>query len=111
MIEGMYTTSLTVAEYFGKAHHDVLKAIRNLDCSRVFFNCHYEAPSEVMEYTDGNGALRSKTTSRTGHYRMSREGFLFLALAYRGAKAARIREAFITDPSSYPDDLLWEITP
>lgn len=32
----------------------------------------------------------------------------FLALAYRGARAARIREAFITNPSSYPDDLLWE---
>ncbi len=110
-INGIYTTSPTVAEYFGKKHDAVLRDIRMLDCSLAFRECHFEPHQEVISYVDAGRQWRSKETSRTGHYRMSREGFLFLALAYRGAKAARIREAFITDPSSYPDDLLWENTP
>ena len=30
------TSSLVVAEYFGKAHKDVLRAIKSLDCSELF---------------------------------------------------------------------------
>lgn len=110
-MKGPFTTSLTVAEFFGKAHHHVLRAIREAQCSSEFHSDHFYEVLEIIDFAGSGGVWRSKETSRTGHYRMTREGFMFLALAYRGAKAARIREAFITDPSSYPDDLNWEYAP
>ncbi|MGL6403465.1 Rha family transcriptional regulator [Aeromonas hydrophila] len=78
------TTSLDVAERFGKRHDTVLRALRNLDCSPEF-------------------ALRNfAECSRTGSnnkpepfFRMTRDGFTFLCMGFTGKEAAKWKEAYI----------------
>ena len=48
------TSSLVVAKYFGKAHKDVLRAIKSLDCSELFNQRNF-AP---VEYVDKKGEKR-----------------------------------------------------
>ena len=67
------TSSLVVADYFRKAHKDVLKAIKLLDCS-VLFNQRNFAP---VEYRDKKGENRPM-------YYMTRDGFTFLAMGFAG---------------------------
>ena len=57
------TSSLVVADYFRKAHKDVLRAIKMLDCS-VLFNQRNFAP---VEYRDKKGENRPM-------YYMTRDG-------------------------------------
>lgn len=78
------TTSLVVAEKFGKRHKDVLRAIGNLDCSPDFTGRNF-APSE---YTDPTGR-------RLPMFYITRDGFAFLAMGFTGPEAARWKEAFI----------------
>lgn len=76
---GMFTTSLIIAEAFEKEHKDVLKAISNLECSPEFNERNF-AP---VEYKDAKGEMRPA-------YRLTRDGFAFLAItkaifaAFRG---------------------------
>lgn len=81
------TTSLQVAEYFGKPHNDVLKSIRALDCSQLFREGNYSLSS----YSRKNGNI-SKTYPM---YYMTRDGFTFLAMGFTGKVAARFKEAYI----------------
>jgi Rha family phage regulatory protein len=78
------TTSLAVAEHFGKNHKDVLRAIRNLDCS-LEFNGRNFAP---VTYQDEKGEARPM-------YRIYRDGFSFLAMGFTGKEAAAWKEAYI----------------
>lgn len=73
----MFTTSLTVAQAFEKEHKDVLKAISNLECSKEFNERNF-AP---VEYKDAKGEMRPA-------YRLTRDGFAFLAMGFTGKKAA-----------------------
>ncbi len=79
------TTSLDVAEKFGKQHKDVLKAIRNLECSEEFSRRSF-APAN---YLDSQGKNRSM-------YRISRDGFSILVMGFNGKEAGRWKEAYIT---------------
>lgn len=79
------TTSLQIAEHFGKAHNLVLRTIRNLECSREFNQCNF-AP---VEYLDAKGEKRPC-------YRITRDGFVFLAMGFTGKEAAQWKEAYIT---------------
>ena len=45
----LWTTSLDIAEKFGKRHDDVLKAIRNLECSDGFRLRHFAESSYQVE--------------------------------------------------------------
>ncbi len=87
MISGMYTTSLTVAEYFGKRHGGVLRDIRFLDCSLAFRECHFEKHHEPSEVQNGKPQP---------YYRITRDGFTFLAMGFIGKEAARWKESYIT---------------
>lgn len=78
------TSSLVVADYFRKAHKDVLRAIKMLDCS-VLFNQRNFAP---VEYRDKKGENRPM-------YYMTRDGFTFLAMGFTGKVAAQFKEAYI----------------
>ena len=78
----MFTTSLTVAQAFEKNHFDVLKAIKNLECSPQFNERNFAA----VEYIDAKGEMRP---------RMSRDGFSFLAMGFTGKKAAAWKEKFL----------------
>lgn len=80
----MFTTSLTVAQAFEKEHKDVLKAISNLECSKEFNERNF-AP---VEYKDAKGEMRPA-------YRLTRDGFAFLAMGFTGKKAAAWKEKFL----------------
>lgn len=76
--------SLFVAKFFEKEHKDVLKSIRELDCSEEFSRRNF-APSN---YTDERGKKQPCID-------MTRDGFTFLAMGYRGKKAAYFKELYI----------------
>ena len=76
--------SMFVAKFFEKRHDDVLKSIRNLDCSDEFRLRNFAETS----YKDGQG-------KKQPCYAMTRDGFTFLAMGYRGEKAAKFKELYI----------------
>lgn len=82
--EQSLTTSRIVSSAFDKNHRDVLRSIGNLDCSQQFTERNFA----LSEYKDPTGrALRE--------YRMTRDGFMFLAMGFTGHEAARRKEGFI----------------
>lgn len=78
------TTSRKIAEKFGKNHKDVLKAVRNLDCSQKFIERNF-APNE---FKDSIGRTLSE-------YIVTRDGFSFLVMGFTGKLAAKFKEEFI----------------
>lgn len=78
------TTSLDVAQHFGKRHDTVLRAIRQLDCSEEFTHRNFAA----SEYQDSTGRT-------LGMYQITRDGFVFLCMGFTGADAAKWKEAYI----------------
>ena len=82
------TTSLQIAEHFGKIHRDVVRAVENLECSadfrlRNFAQSSFDAPMP-------NGGTRKHSM-----YRITRQGFSFLAMGFTGKEAAQWKEAYI----------------
>lgn len=73
-----------VADCFEKDHNKVLRDIRELDCSKEFRLSNFGQSS----YTNAQG-------KKQPCYCMTRDGFVFLAMGYRGAKAARFKELYI----------------
>lgn len=80
----LFTTSLDLAANFGKRHDAVLRAIRNLDCSENFMLRNYVA----REYVDERGNAQPM-------YEISRDGFTFLIMGFRGVNAAYWKEKYI----------------
>lgn len=78
------TTSTDIAKCFGKHHRNVLRKIESLDCSAEFNALNFE----LVEYEDGKGELRPM-------YRITKDGFVYLAMGFTGAKAAQFKEAYI----------------
>lgn len=73
-----------VAQFFEKEHRAVLRDIRELDCSEEFRLHNF---------------VQSAYINEQGHkqpcYIMTRDGFVFLAMGYRGKKAAQFKELYI----------------
>ena len=73
-----------VAQFFEKEHRAVLRDIRELDCSEEFRLYNF---------------VQSAYINEQGHkqpcYIMTRDGFVFLAMGYRGKKAAQFKELYI----------------
>lgn len=88
------TTSLKVAEHFGKPHKDVLEKIKNAECSPEFTERNFS----LSEYTDSTGR-------KLPCYELTRNGFFFAALGFTGKKAAKWREAYITAFSAMEKEL------
>lgn len=82
------TTSTEVARVFGKRHADVLRRIEKLDCSDAFRQRNFALSS--YEEKTGNG-----TTRKYPMYRLTRDGFVFLAMGFTGSHAADFKEAYI----------------
>lgn len=76
--------SLFMAQAFEKRHDNVLKDIRELDCSDEFRLLNFEESS----YRNAQG-------KRQPSYCMTRDGFVYLAMGYRGKKAAQFKELYI----------------
>ena len=94
------TTSLSIAEHFGKQHKDVLKSIRNL-CA--------ELPEDVRER---NFALTYRTIAGPNNSERQEEffivyfdGFILLAMSYTGKKALQIKLLYIAAFNAMRDEL------
>lgn len=77
------TTSLKVAEYFGKRHKDVLKKIRNTisDCDDSEYTQRNFAP---FDFIDKNGDTQPA-------FNLTRNGFMLLVMGFTGKAALQIK--------------------
>lgn len=78
------TSSIAVAEYFGKNHKNVLRAIQHLECSEEFNRLNF-AP---VKYIDAKGEKRPA-------YEITKDGFAMLAFGFTGKQAAAFKERYI----------------
>ena len=78
------TTSLKLAEVFGKEHKNILKAVRALEIPEEFARLNFE-PSA---YLDAN-------TRQRPMYFITRDGFTLLAMGFTGARAMAYKLAYI----------------
>lgn len=76
--------SLYVAKFFEKEHNKVLRDIRELDCSEEF-----------RLFNFGQSFYKNEQGKKQPCYYMTRDGFVFLAMGYRGKKAAHFKELYI----------------
>lgn len=90
----LVTDSRRVAKHFKKAHKSVLRAFDNLKCSDEFNGRNF-AP---VEEADSKGEDRRVI-------RMTKDGFVFLAMGFQGDEAGRIKEAYINAFNVMADQL------
>lgn len=88
------TTSLRVAEYFGKQHAKVLRAVRQLTCSAKFRQANFGESS----YMNDQGKKQPMVT-------MTKDGFTFLVMGFTGEKASAWKEGFIEAFNWMADEL------
>lgn len=86
------TTSRKIAEVFEKEHYNVLRDIESLDCSEEFNALNFE----LVKYKDKKGEKRPE-------YIITKDGFVFLVMGYRGKKAAAFKEAYIKQFNAMED--------
>jgi len=82
------TSSLQVANVFGKQHKDVLRAINQLECSQPFKERNF-APSFYIRELDNRGQHKYPM------YYMTKDGFTFLVMGFTGKVAAKFKEDYI----------------
>lgn len=79
-----WTTSLNIAEVFGKEHFHVLKSVENLECSQEFRRTNFRLSSYI-----------NSQNKEQKMYDLTRDGFSFLVMGFTGSKAAQFKEAYI----------------
>lgn len=92
------TDSLRVAEVFGKMHKNVLADIEKLDCSEEFRQLNFQPSS-----------YRNQQNKKQPCYVMTKDGFTYLVMGYRGKKASAFKEWYIkkfNEMSNFVTDLL-----
>ena len=80
------TTSLIVAEVFGKEHKNVSRDIETLSFSDNFNRLNFE----LIKYVDSRGREQKA-------YEITKDGFSFLVMGYTGEKAGEFKEKFIRE--------------
>lgn len=78
------TSSLLIAEEFGKKHQHVLEAIKNIECSDDFRASNFRLSSYI--------SVQGKELPM---YEITKDGFSWVVLGYKGKKAAEFKEKFI----------------
>lgn len=78
------TTSLKVAKHFRRNHRDILRALRELECSAEFSARNFA----LTEYIDAQSKPRPM-------YEMTKNGFVFLVMGFTGKQAALFKENYI----------------
>ena len=73
-------SSRDIARVFEKRHDNVIRDIKNLECSKSFYLLNFEE----VKYEDEKGREYPE-------YLITRDGFTFLAMGFIGAKAAAFR--------------------
>lgn len=90
----VFANSRDVADFFGKRHANVLRAIDALECSPRFTQLNFE----FSDYLDSTGRkLRSVN--------MTKDGFAFLVMGFTGREAARFKEAYINRFNEMEEEL------
>ena len=89
--DGVATTlSTDVASFFGKRHSDVIRSIENITKSVTPDRLRNFAETVVnRENPSGGEPIQSKA------YRLTRDGFTFLAMGFTGKKAQEFKWAYI----------------
>ena len=82
----LITTSLAISNHFGKKHKDVLKAIRNLECSPEFAKRNFALCFQNNHLQNGKPQP---------YYEITRDGFVFLCMGFTGSQAAQWKEKYI----------------
>lgn len=90
----VWTTSRDVAAKFEKNHRDVIRSVKNLDCSEEFTQRNFA----LSEYKDPTGRTLPQ-------YLMTRDGFTFLAMGFTGPKAAHFKELYIAEFNRMEEEL------
>lgn len=83
------TTSLKVAEVFGKRHDNVLRKLEALECSPEFRQLNFEQTVYHRQNPSGGDPIP------TPIWNMTKDGFIFLVMGFTGKQAAAIKEAYI----------------
>lgn len=76
--------SRDIAAYFAKRHTEVLRAIRDLNCS-----------PEFRERNFASFKIKDLTGESTSHVLMTKDGFTFLAMGFTGGRAGTFKERYI----------------
>ena len=82
--EKSVVTSLDIAETFEKEHKNVLRDIRELECSEEFRRLNFEQSEYLNEQSH-----------KQPMYLITRDGFTLLVMGYTGEKAMRFKEGYI----------------
>ncbi|EFN7975695.1 transcriptional regulator [Escherichia coli] len=93
------TTSIAIAEFFGKQHHHVVQKIESLECSERFLTSNF---SRVKFEHRGN---------TYNAYQITKNGFVFLVMGFTGKKAAAFKEAYIAEFDRMEEELRQNNTP
>lgn len=80
----LIVTSREISNHFGKRHDDVLKAIKNLDCSREF---------RLRNFAES--VYHNQQNKPQPLYELTRDGFTFLCMGFTGPQAALWKERYI----------------
>jgi Rha family phage regulatory protein len=100
IVEGQITTtSLQIAEHFGKQHKTVLRAIRNLD-----------APAEFTERNFAPSDFQDSTGRSLPMFRITRDGFTLLAMGFTGKEAMQWKLAYLAAFNHMESELLARTT-
>lgn len=84
----LITSSLLVAQAFGKQHSHVLRSIESMDIPEDFASTHFWTHVQTVDI--GNGARRNSKI-----YRMTKDGFMLLVMGFTGKKAMAVKLAYI----------------
>lgn len=82
--EKSVVTSLDIAETFEKEHKNVLRDIRELECSEEFRRLNFEQSEYLNEQSH-----------KQPMYYITRDGFTLLVMSYTGEKAMKFKEGYI----------------
>ncbi|MGL4735717.1 MAG: Rha family transcriptional regulator [Enterovibrio sp.] len=90
------TTSLIIAEAFGKRHDNILQSIKNLDCGDDFANLNFQVCFK-------NNDLQNGKPQR--YYEITKDGMAYLVMGFTGTKAAKFKVAYINEFNRMADIL------
>ena len=91
VVEGRaVTSSFKVAEYFGKKHSDVVRAVDDL----IAKNQELQVLRNFARYSETVSLNDKGATRKVPAYWMDRKGFCLLAMGFTGAKALEFKCAF-----------------
>jgi len=92
--ERLITTSLKIAEKFGKEHAHVLRDIRDMECSDAFRESNF-----------GLSSYKSTQGKALPMYEVTRDGFTLLAMGYTGKEAMKFKEDYINAFNAMENEL------